>query len=260
MDEKSKRYLSWHFHDFYCVDWQYDNSENRLTLTIREDWMGRENSDGFRLSFEGICYYGMEAEESHPNPPLFWIISTAFIEDSPLRKRLEKEYVAKMHLEDEPIEPFLHYEMELDHGWVEIICRDIRAERLIENPPPYIPEHPWIPPKRPEPFPAEEREARILQAAQNTKYPFKDFERAEETLLQMGENNDPALLPIVRKILEMDEPNYWDIAVRLLGQVGTAEDLPLLYAHIPRTHSFPYRRRLLLNSIDLLAEKRGKHL
>ena len=38
-------------------------------------------------------------------------------------------------------------------------------------------------------------------------------------------------------------------------QIGTAEDLPLLYAQIPGTKQRPYRRKLLLNTIDHLAAK-----
>ena len=138
---------------------------------------------------------------------------------------------------------------------MEIICADIHAERLKEESPPYTPDSSWTPPPPPEPFPPEEREALILEAAQNHTYPFSDYDRAEETLRLMEENKDPELPGLARAILHLDEPNFWDIAVRILGRIGTAEDLPLLYAQIPGTMQRPYRRKLLLNSIDHLAAK-----
>jgi hypothetical protein len=71
----------------------------------------------------------------------------------------------------------------------------------------------------------------------------------------MEENEDPALPGLARAILHLDDPDFWEIAVRILGRCGTAEDLPLLYAQIPGTMQRPYRRKLLLNSIDHLAAK-----
>lgn len=244
MTPKDRTYLSCHFHDFVCVDWQYSREEQRLQLRIRDDWDNEENSDTFLLKFEGIRYYSMEAENHHPNPPLFWIISTAFT-TSERKKRLEKHF-------DEPL---FQYEIWLSNGYVEIICADIHAERLKEESPPYTPDSSWTPPPPPEPFPPEEREALILEAAQNHTYPFSDYDRAEETLRLMEENKDPELPGLARAILHLDEPNFWDIAVRILGRIGTAEDLPLLYAQIPGTKQHPDRRKLLLNTIDLLAVK-----
>ncbi len=245
MDEKSKEYLSWHFHDFVCVDWQYSREEQRLRVHIREDWDSDENSDAFLLEFEGIRCCAMEAESHHPISPLFWIISTAFTQ-SARKERLEKQFG----------EPLLQYEIELDNGYAEIICTDIHAQRLKEDPPPCIAAESRTPPPPPEPFSGEEREERILAAAQNHTYPIEDYDRSEETLRQMEEKNEPDLLPIVRGILKLDKPNFWDIAVPLLGKYGTAEDLPLLYAQIPGTEQSPHRRRQLLNAIDLLAKRR----
>ena len=71
----------------------------------------------------------------------------------------------------------------------------------------------------------------------------------------MEENDDPDLLPIVRGILKLDKPKFWDIAVRLLGKYGTPEDLPLLYAHLPGTKNRPDLRRALLDAIDALGER-----
>ena len=77
MADRSKEYLTWHFHDFVCVDWQYSREKQRLRIHIRENWDRDENSDAFCLEFEGIRYYAMEAESRNPISPLFWIISTA---------------------------------------------------------------------------------------------------------------------------------------------------------------------------------------
>ena len=71
----------------------------------------------------------------------------------------------------------------------------------------------------------------------------------------MEENKDSELPALARAILHLDEPNFWDIAVRILGRIGTADDLPLLYAQIPSTKQRPYDRKLLLNTIDHLAAK-----
>lgn len=245
MTPRDREYLSWHFHDFVCVDWQYSRPEQRLQLHIREDWDSDENSDAFLLKFEGIRYYSMEAENHHPSSPLFWIISTTAFTTSERKKRLEKQF-------DEPL---YQYEICLENGYVEIICADIHAERLKEDPPPYTPDSSWTPPPPPEPFPPEEREARILNAAQSHTYPSADYDRAEETLRLMEENKDPALPGLARAILHLDDPDFWETAVRILGRLGTAEDLPLLYAQIPGTMQRPYRRKLLLNSIDHLAAK-----
>lgn len=245
MTPKDRTYLSCHFHDFVCVDWQYSREEQRLQLHIREDWDSDENSDAFLLKFEGIRYYSMEAENHFQNFPLFWIISTTAFTTSERKKRLEKQF-------DEPL---YQYEICLENGYVEIICTDIHAERLKEDPPPYTPDPSWTPPPPPEPFPPEEREARILNAAQSHTYPSADYDRAEETLRLMEENKDPALPGLARAILHLDDPDFWETAVRILGRCGTADDLPLLYAQIPGTKQRPYRRKLLLNTIDHLAVK-----
>ncbi len=244
MTPKDREYLSWHFHDFVCVDWQYSREEQRLQIHIRENWDSDENSDAFLLTFEGIRYYAAEGENNHQNSPLFWIISTAFTQSS-RQKRLQKLF-------DEPL---TEYEIELNNGYVDIICADIHAKRLKADPPPYTSTRPWTPPPPPEPFPPEEREERILAAAQNFDYPFEDFERVEETLQLLAENNDPALLPITRKILSLEAPNFLNTAIRLLRQCGTAEDLPLLYAHLPHTANSPYQRQVLLRTIDTLAQR-----
>ena len=244
MADRSKEYLTWHFHDFVCVDWQYSREKQRLRIHIRENWDRDENSDAFCLEFEGIRYYAMEAESRHPISPLFWIISTVFTQ-SARKDRLEKLFG----------EPLLQYEIELDGGYAQIICTDIHAKRLKEDPPPCITAQSWTPPPPPEQFLPEEREERILAAAQNHRYPSKDYDRGEETLRQMEENDDPDLLPIVRGILKLDKPNFWDIAVRLLGKYGTPEDLPLLYAHLPGTKNRPDLRRALLDAIDALGER-----
>ena len=103
----------------------------------------------------------------------------------------------------------------------------------------------------------EEREERILAAAQNSDYPFDEYDRTEETLRQMEDQSDPDLLPIVRKILKLSKPSFLNTAVRLLSQCGTAEDLPLLYAHLPHTANSPYQRHLLLGAIDTLAQRQS---
>ena len=244
MTPKDREYLSWHFHDFVCVDWQYSRKEQRLQLHIRESWDSDENSDAFLLTFEDVRYYAAEAESNHPVSPLFWILSTAFTK-SERKKRLEKHF-------DEPL---MEYEIELDHGYVDIICGDIHAKRLKADPPPST--CPWTPPPPPEPFSGEEREERILAAAQNFDYPFDEYNRTEETLRHMEEQSDPDLLPIVRKILKLSKPSFLNTAIRLLSQCGTVEDLPLLYAHLPHTANSPYQRHLLLKAIDTLAQRKS---
>ena len=243
MTPQDQKYLSWHFHDFVCVDWQYSRKEQRLQLHIRESWDSDEDSDAFLLTFEDVRYYTAEAESNHPVSPLFWILSTAFTK-SERKKRLENHF-------DEPL---MEYEIELANGYVDIICGDIHAKRLKADPPPSASTYLWSPP---EPFSGEEREERILAAAQKFDCPFADFDRAEETLRLMEENNDPDLLPIVREILKLSKPSFLNTAIRLLSQCGTAEDLPLLYAHLPHTANSPYQRHLLLRAIDTLAQRKS---
>jgi hypothetical protein len=79
--------------------------------------------------------------------------------------------------------------------------------------------------------------------------------RLQRTLEKMAEEQDPQLLPTLRRMLALPSRILLRTTSRLLGEYGTAEDLPLLYAHLPGTKTRPDLRRALLDAIDALAEE-----
>jgi len=234
MNEVIQKYLSGYFHDSIFTDAHYDHASNTLTLSLQcyREWESYERWQDaaytYRLHFEGICHQVLETE----------------IHGSWMDMML---ITGEIH--SVPDKSLFRCTMLLNAGYAEILCRDIRLERAAGE----LAEPEYAPAAAPKPLSGAELLVQLSRLENGEDSSVRTMIRLDSTLRTMADNRDSALPALLRRILALPRPICLRTAVRLLGECGTAEDLPLLYAHLPRTASHPETRRVLLNAIDTLS-------
>lgn len=245
MNETIRRYLTYYFHDSTFTDAHFDRETTTLTLTLQcdreldcpENWKDKRYT--YHLIFEGVRFHWLETECSGSWMDMQFLIGEFLDSD---RKKREEETAG---------EPLIHYGIHLSGGWAEILCREIRIERAAGE----LTEPECVPAAEPTPFNRAETLVLLSRLTNGEALSVRAMPRLQRTLEKMAEEQDPELLPTLRRMLALPGRILLRTTSRLLGKCGTAEDLPLLYAHLPGTKTRPDLRRALLDAIDALGER-----
>lgn len=236
MTETTRNILCRYFHDSVFTDAHYDRDGATLTLSLQceremdehhDDW--RDAAYTYRLIFEGVRRQMLETECGGS-----WT---------------DVQFLTGEFL---PTPDGLWYAMHLHRGYAEIVCCDIRVERADGGAIPVVcPPSPSIQP----PLTPTERN-RLLTALQyGGSLSVMQMLRLRRTLEEMERTADPELAEVLRRILVMERGILLAVTSRMIAEVGEAQDLPLLYAHLPKTAERPDLRRALLYAIDRLARR-----
>jgi len=223
----------------------FENEGSRLILTLQcrsecpDDALLYTPAYTHRLVFDGVLYHVMESRSDGENMPLCFL--TGDFPDTGRKRNAEIQHGS----------PLLHYAIHLRPGYAEILCRNIELHS-----PAALPVLPPPDTSLPQKILSAAECARLITSlSYGMSVSVVTVNRLRRTLETMAETREEQLLSILRRLLALPTPPLLAVSARLIAQCGTKEDLPLLYAHLPRTERRPDLRHALLDAADMLANK-----